>query len=121
VDRIPFQTVEKGKHHIMFKKGKGGSSFKNSKVSSGDADRKEILEGLGYTFDSVTKKSGWSWSTAAASSDQNQPTESDAISDAWRDAGERTQAAMNIPADTWDRMSVKEQAELVQEALSGQE
>ncbi|WP_151633192.1 hypothetical protein [Noviherbaspirillum aerium] len=102
----------------MFKKGKGGSSFKSGKVSSGDAEKKELLEGLGYTFDSVTKKSGWSWSTSAATSDGNQPTEGDAIGDAWRDAGERTQAALNIPADTWERMSVREQTELIQEALS---
>jgi len=104
----------------MFKKTKGGSSFKSGKVSSGVAEKKEILEELGYAFDSVTKKSGWSWSTSAASSEHNQPTEGDAIADAWRDAGERTQAAMNIPAETWERMSVKEQAELIQEALSGQ-
>src|SRR5437016_5204315 len=104
----------------MFKKSKGGSSFKSGKVSSGDAAKKEILEELGYAFDSVAKKSGWSWSTSAASSDHNQPTEGDAIADAWRDGGERTQAAMNVPVDTWERMSVKEQAELIQEALSDQ-
>jgi len=102
----------------MFKKSKGGSGFENGKVSSGDAEKKEVLDELGYAFDSVTKKSGWSWSTPAASSDHNQPTEGDAIADAWRDASERTQAAMNIPANTWERMSVKEQAELIQEALS---
>jgi hypothetical protein len=104
----------------MFKKSKGGSSFKSGKVSSGDAAKKEILEELGYAFYSVTKKSGWSWSTSAGSSDHNQPTEGEAIEDAWRDAGERTQAAMNVPVDTWQRMSVKEQAELIQEALSEQ-
>ena len=104
----------------MFKKTKGGSSFKSGGVSSGAAGKKEILEELGYAFDSITKKSGWSWSTAATSSDQNQPTESDAIEDAWRDAGERTREAMNIPAETWERMGVKEQGELLQEALSGQ-
>ncbi len=104
----------------MFKKSKGGSGFKSGKLSSGDVEKKELLEELGYTFDSVTRKSGWSWSSSAGSSDQNQPTENDAVADAWRDAGERTQAAMNIPADTWERMSVKEQAELIQEALPGQ-
>jgi hypothetical protein len=104
----------------MFKKTKGGSSFKSGKVSSGAAEKKDILEELGYAFDSVTKKSGWSWSTSTTSSEHNQPTEGDAIADAWRDAGERTQAAMNIPANTWERMSVKEQAELIQEALAGQ-
>jgi hypothetical protein len=103
----------------MFKKSKGGSSFKSGKVSSGAAQQKELLEELGYVFDSVTKKSGWSWSTPAAGSDANQPTEAEAIEDAWRDAGERTQAAMHIPTETWDRMSVKEQAELIQEALTG--
>lgn len=102
----------------MFKKTKGGSSFKSGKVSSGANEKKEILEALGYTFDSVTKKSGWSWSTSNASSLDNQPTEADVIADAWRDAGERTQLAMDIPADTWDRMSVKEQGQLLREALS---
>lgn len=104
----------------MFKKSKGGPSFKSGKVSSGDAEKKEVLEELGYTFDSVTKKSGWTWSTPTASSGENLPAEGDAIADAWRDAGERTQTAMNIPANTWERMSVKEQAELIQEALGDQ-
>ncbi|HEV2609789.1 MAG TPA: hypothetical protein VGU61_05935, partial [Noviherbaspirillum sp.] len=102
-----------------FKKSKAGSGFKSGKVSSGVAEQKAILEELGYTFDSVTKKSGWKWITSAAGSQQHHPTEGDAIEDAWRDAGERTQAAMIIPADTWERMSIKEQAELIQEALSG--
>lgn len=103
----------------MFKKTKGGSSFKNARLSSGDSEKRQLLEDLGYTFDSVTKKSGWSWSTSTGSSGQNQPTEADAVADAWHDAGERTQAAMNIPAATWERMSSKEQAELVSEALGG--
>ena len=104
----------------MFKKSKGGSSFKSGKVSSGSAEKKEILEQLGYVFDRVTNKSGGSWSTSTSTSNHNQSTEHDAIADAWRDAGERTQATMNIPVDTWDRMTVKEQAELIQEALSAQ-
>lgn len=103
----------------MFKKSKGGSGFKSGKTSSGDAGKKEVLEGLGYEFDCVTKKTGWSWSTPTAHSEQNQPAEADAIADAWCHAGERTQAAMNIPVDTWERMGVKEQTELIQEALSG--
>lgn len=102
----------------MFKKSKGGSSFMSSKVSSGGAGKKEALEGVGYEFDSVTRKSGWRWNTPLAHSDHHLATEGDVIDDAWRDAGERTQAAMNIPADTWQRMSVKEQAELIREALS---
>lgn len=104
----------------MFKKSKAGSSFKSGSVSSAAAGKKEMLEELGYTFDSASKKSGWSWSTPQAESDGNQPTETDAIEDAWRDAGERTREAMQIPADTWERMGVKEQGELLQEALSGQ-
>src|SRR5438105_2693049 len=72
----------KGTHSDMFKKTKGGSSFKSGKVSSGAAEKKEILEELGYAFDSVTKKSGWSWSMSAASSEHNQSTEGDAIADA---------------------------------------
>ncbi len=103
----------------MFKKSKSGSSFKSSKATSGGSGKKEILEGLGYAFDSVTKKSGWNWATSIAHSDHNLPAEGEVIEDAWRDAGERTQNAMNIPADTWQRMSVKEQTELIQEALSG--
>lgn len=104
----------------MFKKSKAGSSFKSGSVSSGAAGKKEILEELGYAFDSASKKSGWSWTTPADRSDGNQPTETDAIEDAWRDAGERTRDALNIPAETWERMGVKEQGELIQEALSGQ-
>jgi hypothetical protein len=103
----------------VFKQGKSGSGFKSGKLSSGAAEKKETLEGLGYAFDSVTKKSGWSWSTPTTRSDHNLPTEGDAIEDTWRDAGERTQAAMSIPDDTWRRMGVREQAELIQEALSG--
>jgi hypothetical protein len=103
----------------MFKNAKGGSTFKSGKVSSGASEKKEVLEELGYAFDSVTRKSGWTWSSPDASSVDNQATEADAISDAWRDAGERTQSVMDIPADTWERMSVKEQAELLREALSG--
>lgn len=103
----------------MFKKPKSGSSFKSGGVSSGAAGQREILEEAGYTFDMVTKKSGWSWSTRSTRSDQNQPTEGDAIADAWRDAGERTCTAMSIPLETWDRMGVKEQGELLQEALPG--
>jgi len=103
----------------MFNKSKSGGGFKGSKLSSGVAGKKEILEGLGYAFDCVTKKSGWSWNTSLAHSDVNLPTEADVIDDAWGDAGERTQAVMTIPADTWKRMNIKEQAELIQEALSG--
>lgn len=103
----------------MFKKTKSGSSFKSGGVSSGAAGKKEILEEMGYAFDSVTRKSGWRWSTSATRSGDNQPTENDAIADAWRDAGERAQQAMNIPAETWARMDMKEQAELIREALPG--
>ncbi|MBK4736719.1 hypothetical protein [Noviherbaspirillum pedocola] len=102
----------------MFKKSKGGSSFKSGKVSSGAGGKKELLEEVGYVFDSITKKSGWSWSTDDASSTENQPTEQEAIADAWRDAGQRAQALMDIPADTWEAMSDREQSELLRDALS---
>lgn len=104
----------------MFKNAKGGSTFKSGKVSSGASEKKEVLEALGYAFDSITKKSGWNWVSPHASSADNQPTEAEAIADAWHNAGERTRLAMDIPDNTWERMSVKEQAELLQEALSGQ-
>jgi hypothetical protein len=104
----------------MFKNAKGGSTFKSGKVSSGASEKKDVLEALGYAFDSVTKKSGWNWVSPSASSIDNQPTEAEAIADAWRHAGERTQLMMDIPEATWERMSVKEQAELLREALSGQ-
>ena len=102
----------------MFKKSKG-AGFKSGKVSSEAAEKKETLEGLGYSFDSVTKKSGWSWHTPTAHSSHKLLTESEIIDNAWHDAGERTRAAMKIPPDTWQRMGVKEQAELIQDALSG--
>jgi hypothetical protein len=40
--------------------------------------------------------------------------------DAWRDTSQRTQETMSIPVDKWDRMNLKEQAELIQEALPAQ-
>jgi hypothetical protein len=104
----------------MFNKSKGGAGFKGGKLSSGATGKKEILEALGYAFDSVTKRSGWSWSTSSAASSDRHPSEAEAIDDAWRDAAERTQLAMDIPADTWERMSVREQGELLREALSGE-
>lgn len=104
----------------MFKNAKGGSTFKSGKVSASAGEKKNVLEELGFEFDSVTKKSGWNWTAPGASAADNQPTEADAIEDAWRDAGQRTQLAMDIPANTWERMSVKEQAELLREALSNQ-
>lgn len=104
----------------MFKNSKSSSTFKSGKVSTGASEKKEVLEALGYAFDSITKKSGWTWVSLHASSVDNQPTESEAIADAWRDASERTCQAMDIPDKTWERMSGKEQAELLQEALSGQ-
>lgn len=104
----------------MFKNTKGGSTFKSGKVSSGASEKKEVLEALGYAFDSITKKSGWNWVSPNGSSIDNQTTEAEAITDAWRDAGERTCLMMDIPDSTWERMSVKEQAELLREALSGQ-
>jgi hypothetical protein len=102
----------------MFKKTKGGSSFKSGKVSSGASGKKDLLEEVGYVFDSASRKSGWTWSTEDASSTENQPTEQDAIADAWRDAGQRTQALMEIPAATWEAMSDREQSELLRDALS---
>ena len=102
----------------MLKKGKAGSGFKSGAVSSADAERKELLEQLGYAFDCITKKSGWFWTSPAGRGESNQPTEADAIADAWRDAGECTCAEMKIAADTWERMGIKEQGELIAEALA---
>ena len=52
-------------------------------------------------------------------SDQNASTEAEAIQDAWRHAGERTRERLEIPVETWDRMGVKEQTEIIDDALSG--
>jgi hypothetical protein len=92
--------------------------FKNSAISSDLQSRKEALEAVGYTFTSITKKSGWNWSIGVDSSDGNMPTESDAIQDAWRHAGERAQGKLNIPSETWSRMGTKEQREMIEEALA---
>ncbi len=103
----------------MFKNSKSSSSFKNSRVSTADQERKETLEGLGYAFTSASKKSGWNWSTQHDQSDENAPTEAEAIEDAWRDAGEKAQELLKIPPETWARMGVKEQTEMINDALSG--
>jgi hypothetical protein len=93
--------------------------FKNSAISSDLQSRKEALEAVGYSFKSISKKSGWNWSIAADISDGNTPTESDVIQDAWRHAGERAQSILNIPSETWSRMGTKEQREMIDEALAG--
>lgn len=82
-----------------------------------DQEKKETLEGLGYAFTSASKKSGWIWSMQHDHSDKNACTEAEAIQDAWRDAGEKAQALLNIPAETWGRMGVKEQTEIINDAL----
>lgn len=92
--------------------------FKNSGISSDLQSRKETLAAVGYSFKSITKKSGWNWSNNADSSDGNTPTESDVIQDAWRHAAGRAQSILNIPAETWDRMGTKEQQEMIEEALA---
>ena len=104
----------------MFKKGKAGSGFKAGAVNATDTERRELLSQLGYQFDSVTKKSGWFWTSPVGQCERNQSTEADVIADAWRDAGDRTCETMKIPSETWDRMGIKEQGELIEEALSGQ-
>jgi hypothetical protein len=93
--------------------------FKNSAISSDLQSRKEALEAVGYSFKSISKKSGWNWSITADSSDGNTPTESDVIQDAWRHAGERAQSILNIPSETWSRMGTKEQREMIDEAMAG--
>ncbi|MET0961933.1 MAG: hypothetical protein ABWY05_03825 [Noviherbaspirillum sp.] len=103
----------------MFKNSKSTSSFKNSKLSTVDQERKETLESLEYAFASASKKSGWSWSTQDDQSDENQATEAEAIQHAWDNAGAKTREKLGIPAETWDRMGVKEQTEMINEALSG--
>ncbi len=103
----------------MFKNSKSTSSFKNSKLSTVDQEKKETLESLGYAFASASKKSGWNWSTQDDQSAENLATEAEAIQDAWSDAGGKTQEGLGIPAETWDRMGVKEQTEMINEALSG--
>lgn len=92
--------------------------FKNSKMSSDQQLKKETLEGLGYSFDSASKKSGWNWSAPKDSSDGKFPTEGDAVQDAWRDAGDKTKRILNIPSETWDRMAAKEQKEMIEDALA---
>lgn len=91
--------------------------FKNGKIPSSAQEKRETLTGIGYTFDSASRKSGWRWSTGTYNSDGNLSDEAAAIDDAWRDAGTRTQEKLSIPDDTWSRMGVKEQTEMILDAL----
>ena len=93
--------------------------FKNTKLSSDLQLKKDSLENIGYSFDSVSKKSGWNWNTSSDSSDGHLATEGDAIQDAWRHAGEQAQRILNIPADIWERMAAKEQKEMIEDGLTG--
>ena len=101
----------------MFKKSKSSSGFKNSTLSSAEQDQKATLEQLGYAFSSASKKSGWNWSTESDQADGNVPTEGDAIQDAWVHAGQKAQSKLAIPDDTWSRMGIKEQTEMINEAF----
>ncbi|MDB5824661.1 MAG: hypothetical protein JWR21_3365 [Herminiimonas sp.] len=92
--------------------------FKNSGISSELQLKKETLEAVGFTFDTISKKSGWNWNNAADCSDGNLPTEAAVIQDAWRHAGELAQSALNIPSETWQRMAAKEQKEMIEEAMA---
>lgn len=101
----------------MFKKSKSSSGFKNSTLSSSEQDQKATLEQLGYAFSSASKKSGWNWSTESDQADGNLATEGEAIHDAWTHAGRIAQATLAIPDETWTRMGVKEQTEMINEAF----
>lgn len=94
--------------------------FKSGKISSAAQEKRDTLSGIGYAFDSASRKSGWRWSTDSGGSDGNLPDEAAAIEDAWRDAGERTRTKLSIPEDTWSRMGIKEQTEMILDALGDQ-
>lgn len=92
--------------------------LKNGKISTELQLKKESLQLLGYAFDSISKKSGWSWSSDSDASTSNSPSEGEVIQDAWRNAGEKAQSVLNIPSETWQRMAVKEQKEMIEEAFA---
>lgn len=91
--------------------------FKSGKISSAAQEKRETLTGIGYSFDSASRKSGWRWSTESDSSNGNLPDEAAVIEDAWRDAGSKTQQKLQIPDETWSRMGMKEQTEMILDAL----
>ena len=103
----------------MFNKTKSSSGFKNARIPAGDQEKKDTLESLGYAFSSASKKSGWKWSTQHDHADENAPTESEAIADAWRHAGRHAQERLQIPEETWSLMGVKEQTDMINEAFAG--
>jgi len=92
--------------------------FNKGKISSDLQLKKETLEALGYVFDSISKKSGWTWAAQLNESIDRFSSEGEAVQDAWTNAGERTQSVLNIPVETWNRMSTKEQKEMIHEALA---
>lgn len=91
--------------------------FSKGKLSSAQQAKKETLEAVGYSFEKISK-AGWTWSTSSDQSDGKFAAESETVDDAWRDAGERTQRILSIPGETWSRMGVPEQQEMIAEALS---
>lgn len=92
--------------------------LKNGKISSELQLKKETLQELGYTFDSISKKSGWSWSALSDASTSNASSEAEVIQDAWRNAGEKAQSVLSIPLETWQRMAAREQKEMIEEAFA---
>lgn len=91
--------------------------FNKGKISSAQQAKKEALEEVGYVFEKVSK-SGWIWSTLTDQSDGKLATESEVVDDAWRDASEQAQRILSIPDETWNRMGVPEQREMIADALS---
>ena len=92
--------------------------FNKGNISADLQLKKETLEAIGYVFDSISKKSGWTWSAQLNESTEHFSSESEAVQDAWNNAGERTQSVLSLPDDTWGRMSSKEQKEMILEALA---
>jgi hypothetical protein len=92
--------------------------FKNGKISSDASMKKETLEELGYSFEYMSKKTGWRWSAPSDSSTNNEISESDIINSAWEDASEQARRILDISESNWSSMGGKEQKELIDEALT---
>lgn len=101
----------------MLKNSKTTPGFKSSRLSSDAQARRQTLEALEYRFDSASRKSGWSWSCPTDQSDGNSPGEAEAVEDAWSHASGKARIALDIPAETWERMGTGEQADMITEAL----
>lgn len=78
--------------------------------------KSENLEGLGYSFDQIGEH--WVWNAPTDTSESHFKTQDEAVEAAWLDATEQTMGILNLSDEQWDALSLHQQMERMNEALT---